>query len=165
MYIHKNVATTEGDSYDNDKCEVAICTVESDKTILCSIYRPPDTEDESFKGALNFIQEYVDKHTSRSHYTINLMGDFNLPEISWNVEDKAPHLDFESSKCGQTLLTFMDKNFLSQYVTSPTRERNVLDLFLTNDPNLVLHTEVSDTKISDHRMVQILTTSNETATP
>ena len=29
MYIHNNVATTEEDSYDNDKCEVAICTVES----------------------------------------------------------------------------------------------------------------------------------------
>ena len=52
----------------------------------------------------------------------------------------------------------MTKNFLSQYITAPTSVNNVLDLFLTNDPNLVLHTEVTDTKISDHNIIHITTT-------
>ena len=151
LYIHDNIATTGEESFDNDVCEVAICTVESQKTIVCSIYRPPDAEEEEFKAAINFIQGYIDKRTVAGHYYLHLMGDFTLPEITWNVNDNTPLLNIESSKCGQTLLAFMDKNFLSQYITSPTRVRNVLDLFLTNDPNLVLHTKVSDTHLSDHR--------------
>ena len=40
-----------------------------------------------------------------------------------------------------------------------------MDLFLTNDPNLVLHTKVTDTKISDHRLVEIVTTVDEAYNP
>ena len=67
IYIHNSIATTDEDSYDDDKCEVVICTVEAEKSIISSIYRPPDAEEESFKAALNFIQEYVDKQSATHH--------------------------------------------------------------------------------------------------
>ena len=92
---------------------MAICTIESSKTILCSIYRPPDAEEAAFTPALKFIQDYNDKQSVEKHYKINIMGDFNLPEISWSTDDQAPTLNMENSKCTQALLSFMDKNLLS----------------------------------------------------
>ena len=61
LYIHDSIATTNEKSYDNGKCEVAICTAESEKTIICSIYRPPDAEDEYLRSSISFVQEYIDK--------------------------------------------------------------------------------------------------------
>ena len=54
----------------------------------------------------------------------------------------------------------MESNLLLQYVSQPTRQRNILDLFLTNNANLVLQTSSEETHISDHNIVSIHTTYN-----
>ena len=61
------------------------------------------------------------------------------------------------------LLSFMDNNLLSQYVLQPTRQRNILDLFLTNNPNLVLQAKSEETPLSDHNVVSIQTVYNLSA--
>ena len=38
----------------------------------------------------------------------------------------------------------MSDNFLSQLVTSPSRSNNILDLLLTNNPDIVLSVAISD---------------------
>ena len=87
------------------------------------------------------------------------MGDFNLPGISW--ENNHPNLKTkEPSKPESLLLSFMENHLLCQYVTQPTRLRNTLDLFLTNNPNLVLCTSAEKTDMSDHNIVTIKTTYN-----
>lgn len=53
------------------------------------------------------------------------------------------------------LLDFMADNFLSQYVLEPTRLNNCLDLCLSNALSLVTHVSVSDTPLSDHRLLEI----------
>lgn len=82
------------------------------------------------------------------------MGDINLPGIDWN------DLTIKGSdhkKSAQLLLSFMSENLLSQYVNTPTRNNNILDLFITNNSNLPLHTTTEDTKLSDHRLVTVVT--------
>ena len=59
---------------------------------------------------------------------------------------------------GQSLMLFMAEHLLSQYVDCPTRDKNILDLLLTNNSNLVLHINTEDTNgLSDHRLVTVTT--------
>ena len=58
----------------------------------------------------------------------------------------------------------MADHLLSQYIHQPTRRNNTLDLFLTNNPNLVIHTEADVTKLSDHNIVKISTTFDNSST-
>ena len=51
----------------------------------------------------------------------------------------------------------MSTNFLSQYVEQNTRKQNILDLFLTDDPNFVHLIKCEDLLISDHNLVKIYT--------
>ena len=46
-------------------------------------------------------------------------------------------------------------NLLSQYIMEPTRLSNCLYLCLSNSPNLVTHVSVSETPLSDHRLLEI----------
>lgn len=58
----------------------------------------------------------------------------------------------------------MSQIFLSQYIDIPTRQANVLDLFLTNSANLVLHVDSEDTKMTDHKLINIQTQYHLNAT-
>ena len=81
-------------------------------------------------------------------------GDLNFPGINW--EDLTATKD-EHTAAAQSLLSFMADHLLSQYVDVATRKSNILDVFLTNNSNLTLHVSAEDTKLSDHRIVNILT--------
>ena len=52
----------------------------------------------------------------------------------------------------------MEKHFLNQYISQPTREKNILDLFLTNNCNLVLSSTSENCTLSDHNIVKVNTT-------
>ena len=54
----------------------------------------------------------------------------------------------------------MADNFLSQYILEPTRLNNCLDLFLSDAPNLVTHVSVTDTPLSDHKLLEIFLSHN-----
>ena len=49
----------------------------------------------------------------------------------------------------------MADNLLSQYILEPTRLNNCLDLCLSNALNLVTHVSVTDTPLSDHKLLEI----------
>ena len=54
----------------------------------------------------------------------------------------------------------MEETLTSQYVFEPTREQNILDLSLSNSPNLITHVSVTDTSLSDHRQVELFLSHN-----
>ena len=85
---------------------------------------------------------------------IIIAGDINLPGIDW--QELSVKSD-EHTKSATAMLSFMTENLLSQYVDVPTRNNNILDLFLTNNCNLPLHISAEDTKMSDHKIVTVLT--------
>merc|ERR1712082_26963 len=41
-------------------------------------------------------------------------------------------------------------------VDSPTRDRNILDIFCTNNPSFVLSKEVMEVSFSDHHLVSLI---------
>ena len=93
-----------------------------------------------------------------------LLGDFNLPCISWSENSVLKNSNKATTECAKSLLSFMSQNFLSQYIDIPTRQTNVLDLFITSAANLVLHVDSEDTKMSDHKLINIRTQYHLNAT-
>ena len=80
------------------------------------------------------------------------LKDFNLPEI--DSENLIP-----SSECGhptfyRDCLEVLDNCLLEQMVTSPTRDQNILDLFLTTNPTLGDNVYIT-LGLSDHDTVLI----------
>ena len=57
-------------------------------------------------------------------------------------------------KCAETLLGFMQKNLLSQHVNENTRKnKSILDLVITNNPESIHSVTVEKTNLSDHDIV------------
>ena len=89
---------------------------------------------------------------------ITLLGDFNLPNISW-PDQQVKASSTSENMSAKMLLEFANKNFLSQIVNKPTREQNTLDLILSNSAN-ILQEVTSDkiksktTVLSDHNLVE-----------
>ena len=74
------------------------------------------------------------------------MGDFNYPNIDWN--------NLHTTRDGSDFMNLIMDNFLCQHVNFPTRENNILDLFISSDPNMVDNLQsVGKLGSSDHVLV------------
>ena len=54
----------------------------------------------------------------------------------------------------------MCEHFRNQYILTPTRYNNILDLYLTNDDSLVTNVKANKTRLSDHNLFDIMMSSN-----
>ena len=143
LYIHKQFPVTNVKIHDDGTNEIVACTIPNIKVIPICLYKPPDSSSESFSEALYFLSSYLDSIEDCISYNILLLGDFNFPEISWK-DKKAP------TESGKNLLRLLEKYFLSQMVSEPTRENSILDLVITNNSNLIAHISIENSGISDH---------------
>jgi hypothetical protein len=164
LYVHNSLPTSNVRTFDDGTCEAVMCYIKSINTIVTSIYRPPDTSVSSFENLLKFIQETITEIANNNHCDLILMGDFNLPSMHWQQSD--PSAEPHTPSISETKLSqFMEDNLLSQYIDKPTRQKNILDLFITNNPNIVLKSDISDTSLSDHKIIKVTTTYNLKAAP
>ena len=77
-----------------------------------------------------------------------ILGDFNLPGVNW--------LSRNMSLMTTPLVDLCDYLFLNQQVHKPTRKSNIINwIFCPND--LINTISLSDTFISDHRMITVET--------
>ena len=81
-----------------------------------------------------------------------MSGDLNLPDIDWEFNTITSH-QYPSS-INQLFLDLASELGLSQTVTEPTRGDNILDIFLTNNLDLIKSTKVIS-GVSDHEAVII----------
>ena len=87
---------------------------------------------------------------SVSQLPIVLCGDFNVPNINWNLVSPIVSTPVANPMCE----LFRD-NYLYQLVTDPTRQDNVLDLVFTNRLDIVANVEVVDNlPFTDHDGLQ-----------
>ena len=84
------------------------------------------------------------------------MGDLNLPNIDWETPDATQELSIVNQQACSDLLEFMNKNFLSQMILKPTRKDNIIDLVFTNKHQDIVETNIRETQVSDHRLVELL---------
>ena len=81
-----------------------------------------------------------------------VLGDFNLPKLNWSDGSPESKPDCSLSKVYNTFLnTIEDYNF-TQVVSEPTRQENILDLFLTTNPTLISNIHCSP-GLGDHDIV------------
>jgi hypothetical protein len=101
---------------------------------LILVYRPPasDTASESvasIKHLINCLNSLCDVDAS-----IAVVGDFNLPLITWSDVQLA----VDNDCCSNLFSMFAVRNCFNQLVTEPTRlnavhKNNILDIVLAND--------------------------------
>ena len=89
------------------------------------VYRPPDIDLETSLRLFRSIHEYL-----KNVQLFVIMGDFNLPDISWSEMTA-------SSRISQEFLTLCFRLGAEQYVNFPTRGDNILDLVLCSNRGLV----------------------------
>jgi hypothetical protein len=151
--VDKQVSCTiiKGDDILTDSYEIVGCTLhaggdlkfKNDITIFCA-YLPPDISAESFDVAMKSICTLWP-----SESVCIIVGDFNLPDIDWLSE----HPRFNGSKSIALHDMFTDLA-CSQFISSPTRGNNVLDLLFCNDPMLISDVSVDvPFSNSDHAMI------------
>ena len=116
------------------------------RCILC--YRPP-FYDNNASNYFNLLLESL-KTLCNTKHVFMLFGDFNLPYICWDrLLATGPHANHNM------FLEFTSEHGLIQCVAEPTRDNNILDLILVNDP-LVINSCVTATPLgnSDHNIVE-----------
>ena len=85
-----------------------------------------------------------------------ILGDFNLPNINWELE-----LGFDST--ASKFIDCFSDCFLTQLVKEPTRENNILDLVLASNPNIVQGVDIGEgLSNSDHNIIRIKLGANAT---
>jgi hypothetical protein len=112
------------------------------KLNLFCVYRPPNGN--SATKICQFLSQHVDD--------CMIMGDLNLPNIDW--QDK--QIRKGGTMLEKDILESCVVNGLQQMIMLPTRKGALLDLILTNSPNMVLECEVlAPFCTSDHMRTRI----------
>ena len=155
LYIHESIPVTQESNFDDKVCQAVLCTLPTITTILINVYRPPDASLSSFTKLLRVIQSYIDPIMEAKYHDINIIGDFNFPNIDWNTLTCTPSQGREQYDSAESLLEFMQHNLLLQVVDRPTRGQNTLDLFFTNNNRVIRNIETENTTLSDHDLVKI----------
>lgn len=120
-----------------------VCIMSSSlKSLLGICYRPPDSSD-SF--VTNLHANLLDIRSNFPKADIYLFGDFNYPNINWNT----------LTASAQDSLNFVELTLdfsLTQLVSQPTRDLNILDLVLTSAPDNISPISLTD-GFSDHKLL------------
>ena len=167
VYCREDLTVKEKMKFSNNYCESLILEVKELNVNIINIYRPPNTPQQLFEETLNKCQETLEEETNQIK-SILALGDYNFPFIKWPSRtiysrDNDPIEMSSEKKQGKMLLDWAEMNFLEQYIHTPTRKDNILDLVFTDSPNLIRGYEtVVSKRFTDHNILNIyLTPSSE----
>ena len=114
----------------------------SKKLVVGCLYRSPHSSSINNQCLKNLFDNVCQ---APFDYQV-IVGDFNCPDINWENMSSTPSSQFLVDCCSD--------NFLTQLVSSPTREHHILDLVFVNDSTFVSDTMVGDNfPGSDHKAV------------
>ena len=153
LYVHEDIPIDDDITFNDDTCQAVACISIIRRCMFFCVYRPPDTDIDSFRSVLRFLQNIVDR-PGVQNFKIYIGGDFNLPNIDWTLGTFRKVNSVMNESCS-ALLNFMCKNFLIQCVDKNTRQNSLIDLLITNDTLFSNHITCEKTEASDHNMVNI----------
>ena len=151
LYIHNNIPITDSAVFDNSVCQAIACFSSTLNNIVACVYRPPDSSSKETDEVLDFIQSFIDKYEGSE---INILGDFNFPYIGW-PDETILSSSKENKESADHFLSFKNRNFLSQLVTRPTRNNNILDLILSNSQHIIDRVTSKKETLSDHNIIEL----------
>ena len=126
-----------------------ISTPNSKQLIIGSVYRPPNSNIEYMTDLCNQLTNIEAEYKNA---VIWIMGDFNLPDINWNSYTIEKHQNIK--EINELFINTLLNLNLEQINKKPTRNNNILDLFLTNRPGLVIDYEILP-GLSDHDIIRV----------
>ena len=135
----------------SDNCEfVAVkITCKNNSVIVASLYRPTKNDCEYSVHLASAVENLAKDHPKD---VIWIGGDANLPDIDWSTNTISGNN--YKKEINENLLQSAENYGLEQIVDFPTRDNNVLDVFLTNRPSLIQSCKPL-TGVSDHEIVWV----------
>jgi hypothetical protein len=161
LYSHESIPLTDSFTHDDGTCEAVFCRFDTLKMCVIVVYRPPSAPKASFSNIINFMKTKINDVNDDS-YEICILGDFNFPHINWETSIIESGGSTEAHQSADELLSFMSDKLLNQFVFTPTRNNNILDLFITNNQFLVTNVAAQPSDLSDHSMLDIMISTNPT---
>ena len=169
IYIRDSLTVTDKEAFSNDYVEMSLGFIPSQETAVIVVYRPPHCPSEKFKDTLLFISNWIKTIEKEIKKTpvILIGGDLNFPFLkTWSPEDievvtangnaRSDNNSAVGSERSQAIMMIdlMSELALNQEVMEGTREKNILDVIMTNDEELIENIEVFENlQISDHKFV------------
>ena len=127
-------------------CEVTVCNPK--KSMLVGVYYRPPASDIAYLDELAKSLSLIEE--SGNSLDILLLGDFNLPNISWSAINPYGNDITSSAFCD-----IIQDYFLYQLISEPTRDGDILDLVLANASELISGVQVCERLgNSDHDSVE-----------
>ena len=109
-------------------------------TVLVGAAYRPD------KGGFSNLEKICQSINQINLDNVVFLGDFNFPDVDWDALD-AP------SAIARYFLEYINNNMLTQLITQPTRGKNILDLVLIDNHDIVQKVYVEEHfSTSDHKM-------------
>lgn len=106
---------------------------------LIVVYLPPDCNSSTFSNFCESITPFLSSN-------VLLVGDFNLPGINWS--------DFSTKTAkDKVFLDFLSFSNLKNFVNTPTRYDNILDLVVSSPSSKISDIIVESNPLSDHDIV------------
>ena len=155
LYSHVKIPVFSSFNYDDGICECLFTKFILPKLAIFIIYRPPNASRESFLNLIKFLRNCVEKEVDSS-FQLCLTGDLNFPFIDWDEEKVKSGQTTEMQLSAGDFLNLINSLMMNQYISEPTRGNNILDLFCTNDANLIQVVKVERTEISDHHIITVI---------
>ena len=161
IYLRNDLIGQLVASHSNNQCESLVVKVKTLNMLLMCVYRPPDATVENFCESIEICQRAIDDVTEKDPKVkdVLILGDFNLPCISWpsgKIYQREIAQKSGEKRQAESLVKFVEKNFLENYITTATRGKNTLDLAFTNNHLLIGGYEtIVNKKLSDHYLLTI----------
>ena len=160
LYLRKDIAATSEQifTFSNGVVEVLATYSDKENLLVAVIYRQPDNSAAGHSSSENELNEALSELTKAIEKLdgtpdILFCGDFNLPNARWDNRVETP-----SCKIQSAMKDFQNEHFLHQVVNEAThRSGNNLDLVFTNSRHLISEITCTETKMSDHHIVEIST--------
>ena len=153
------VETSKTVHFSNSVCEMLIIHIEQMNLHIICVYRPPDTTKNEFIPCIEKIDSYLSSLPSTDN--IMIAGDFNFPFLSWIEAEESVIYRIKSGaktdekQQAEKLLDLMNKYFMNQIITEPTRNKNTLDLIFINNNEFISNHSVENVSkcLSDHDLI------------
>jgi hypothetical protein len=146
--VTDNLVSTEEPSLDRPNCEILWVKVKlkgKKDLLIGSYYRSPDSNAES----LSEMAE-SSRCACSTNAIVVLGGDYNFP--GWDWEKKVLKKGAPCPRLHQQFRDIIADLGMDQIVEKPTRGDNILDLLVTNHPNIFPRIEIAP-DLSDHDIV------------
>ena len=152
-------------SFSNSVIETLGLYSKTNNLLIIVVYRQPDdsggghrSTNVEFKQALSKLEETLSS-TICPMPDILICGDFNLPHAEWKEGQIGNGASKDEKLMIEDLISLTNEFFLTQIIPEPTHKHgNKLDLCFTNNPMILHSCNVMETILSDHKIIECLTT-------